>query len=309
MRAIRQLAFSTDRKLLKGALHCHSTRSDGEDPPSQVLKSYHQKGFDFVALTDHNVYNRTNDAPETGLTILPATEVDVDFASGVGCLHTVLIGKTTGEGQGYEQDQRFPSFLIERQEDFQPALDKHHAAGNLSILCHPGWSNIYTRQYERLKGNFALEVWNTGSALDCHMDMNNERDWDELLMQGQRIFAVATDDAHRVADCGYGWVRVNAENKVESIAAALEKGAFYSSCGPEIYDFCMDGDTACVSCSPCRSISFCRSGSPYKVVRDKDRLITEATFLVPPGYRYIRITVEDEFGRMAWTNPIFKDER
>ena len=49
----RQAAFIDSRKLLKGALHCHTTRSDGRGTPEEVLRKHAEHGYDFVALTDH----------------------------------------------------------------------------------------------------------------------------------------------------------------------------------------------------------------------------------------------------------------
>jgi predicted metal-dependent phosphoesterase TrpH len=39
---------------LKGALHCHTTCSDGKLAPLEVLRAHREQGFDFVALTDHD---------------------------------------------------------------------------------------------------------------------------------------------------------------------------------------------------------------------------------------------------------------
>ena len=58
-----------------------------------------------------------------------------------------------------------------------------------------------------------------------------------MLFDGHRIYGVATDDGHAMNEHCVGWVRVNAKNDVESILTGLQSGAFYSSCGPEIYDF------------------------------------------------------------------------
>tara|TARA_R110001592_G_scaffold217287_3_gene470947 strand:+ start:971 stop:1585 length:615 start_codon:yes stop_codon:yes gene_type:complete len=39
---------------LKGALHTHTTKSDGKLHPEEVLRVYRDLGFDFIALTDHD---------------------------------------------------------------------------------------------------------------------------------------------------------------------------------------------------------------------------------------------------------------
>src|SRR3972149_5374078 len=40
---------------LKGNLHTHSRWSDGDDVPEMVIDGYKKAGYDFVALSDHNV--------------------------------------------------------------------------------------------------------------------------------------------------------------------------------------------------------------------------------------------------------------
>ena len=73
---LRQSAFTGDRPLLKGALHCHTTRSDGKGTPEEVIRLHRNRGYDFMALTDHRKYNYENYAPETGMLILPGMEMD-----------------------------------------------------------------------------------------------------------------------------------------------------------------------------------------------------------------------------------------
>jgi len=40
----------------KGALHTHTLWSDGRNLPEVVLKTYRDRGFDFVCLSDHNIF-------------------------------------------------------------------------------------------------------------------------------------------------------------------------------------------------------------------------------------------------------------
>jgi predicted metal-dependent phosphoesterase TrpH len=44
--------------LLKGCLHCHTTCSDGELAPQEVVEAYQARGYDFIALTDHDYFPR-----------------------------------------------------------------------------------------------------------------------------------------------------------------------------------------------------------------------------------------------------------
>ena len=185
----------------------------------------------------------------------------------------------------------------------QRVLDAHHANKNMTIYCQPEWSGTPAREFDQLRGNFAMEIWNTGCALENGLD-TNAYGWDEVLMTGQRIFGVAVDDCHHLPHCCKGWVRVNAEKDLNAILAALRQGAFYSSCGPEIYDFRVEAGKAVVECSPSESIAFRWGHLPTRVVRG-DVPITRAEFDVPPYLTYLRAVVTDEAGRRAWTNPIF----
>src|SRR5687768_16599984 len=43
------------RKWYKGNLHTHSYWSDGDEYPEMIMDWYKTGGYDFVALTDHNI--------------------------------------------------------------------------------------------------------------------------------------------------------------------------------------------------------------------------------------------------------------
>lgn len=302
---LRQDAFTTKRPMLKGALHSHSTRSDGKSTPQRVLSLYREMGYDFAALTDHRIYNFTNFAPESGLTLLPGMELDANFTLDYGhrCLHTVCLGADDPSNL-FMQDQRFDRLQIHAPEDYQPHLDSVLAHGNLAIYCHPQWSSTPARCFETLRGYFAMEIWNTGCVMDNDMD-KDAACWDELLGMGHRLFGVATDDGHCEEQQGGGYVLVNAENTVPAILAALKQGCFYSSCGPVIRDFYILDDVAYVHTDPCSAILFQDDRHPTTVVRDKNGLLTQAALPLHSDFGYIRATVLDQKGRRAWTNPIF----
>ncbi len=305
---IRQQAFTGEnKKLLKGGLHCHTTRSDGQGDPAEVIRLHKQNGYDFLAITDHRKYNYENFAPETDITILPGMEFDNAIRPDgiVRSFHTVCIGPAKADGNGYEQDEVFSSGTAKDQFEYQAYLDRIHEKKNLTVYCHPEWSSTPARYFDQMKGNFAMEIWNSGCARNCNQDKDAAY-WDELLGQGQRIWGVASDDGHGMADHCNGWVRVNAENNIPSILKALEAGAFYSSCGPEIFDFYVDGDMAVIECSNAAMICLHSDGHPGRIVRGD---LTRAEFKLSNhwcgDYRYVRISITDKEGRKAWTNPIF----
>lgn len=308
---IKQAAFEGERKLLKGGLHCHTTRSDGRGMPEDVMKMHKENGYDFLAITDHRVYNFCNFAPETGMLIIPGMEIDQNLPAeaGIHCYHTVVLGREKKDGNPYEQGQQFSSGRVSGQEEFQKILDEYHNNGQMTLYCHPEWSNTPARDFEKLEGNFAMEVWNSGCVYENGLDTNAAY-WDEILGQGKRIYGCAVDDGHQMHHHCLGWVHVNAEKNVDSVLNALKNGAFYSSCGPEIKDFYInDEGRAVVECSPVADIAFRSWGSPCRRAFSDGDTLTRLEGAVPKGAKYIRVTVMDSKGRRAWSNPIFLDQQ
>jgi len=307
---IRQAAFENSEKMLKGGLHCHTTRSDGAGAPDEVIRLHVKNGYDFLALTDHRYYNYQNFAPETDITIVPGMEFDSTFEDGWApeqygfrCFHTVCIGPDN-ETNGFKQDEKYDSGISKNQEEYQPYLDWIHKNNNLTIYCHPEWSSTPARYFDKMKGNFAMEIWNSGCAISCDMDTNAAY-WDELLGQGQKIYGVATDDGHGMhAHCN-GWVMVNSENKVPAILDALKDGKFYSSCGPVIKDFYVEDGVVHVECEGASCIQFISDKHPTTQIKGEN--LTHGEMKMRNKYHYIRVSVIDADGKRAWTNPIFLD--
>ena len=306
---IRQTAFEQNApKMLKGALHCHTTRSDGKGDPADVIRLHKENNYDFMALTDHRRYNRINYAEDVDITIIPGMEFDNTFVreNGFRCFHTVCIGPND-ETKGFAHEERFESGKAADQFEYQPYLDWIHENGNMTIYCHPEWSSTPARYFEKQQGNFAMEFWNTGCAYEDDMDTNAAY-WDEILGQGIRIYGVATDDGHPMYQHCKGWVMVNSENDVNSILTALKEGKFYSSCGPVIKDFYVEDGVAHVECEPAARIQFICDQHPtrqFPAPLEQDHLITSVEIDLKDSYQYIRACVIDEQGRRAWTNPIF----
>lgn len=93
---------------------------------------------------------------------------------------------------------------------------------------------------------------------------------------------------------------------LDSIMESLRTGAFYSTLGPEISDLALEDGELAVKCSPAQSIVFkaeCSRGS--RVLAPEGELLTEATYNVPNGAKYVRVEITDATGKKAWSNPFF----
>ena len=299
---IRQSAFTGNKKLLKGAIHCHTTRSDGDCSPEETMQIHADNNYDFLAITDHRQYNYKTYLPESGITIIPGMEIDATFDREIGfrTYHTVCLGPDD-ETNGFAQDEKFVCENVKTQEDFQKYLDIVHAKNNITFYCHPEWSGTPPRYFDRLQGNFAMEIWNSGGADENFMD-TNALYWDDMLGMGHKLWGVAVDDGHQAHHHGKGWVMVNADNDVKSILEALTEGRFYSSCGPVIKDFYVeDGKVYIETEGECAKIWFSADAHPNKQFENTDHAEAD----LRDDYVYVRAIVMDKEGRRAWTNPIF----
>ena len=76
-----------------------------------MVRYHYQHGYDFLAITDHCIYNCKNWASEVPITIIPEMEFDNAFERdrGFRCFHTVCIGPSREDGNGFEQDERVES--------------------------------------------------------------------------------------------------------------------------------------------------------------------------------------------------------
>ena len=306
---IQQAAFKKGKPFLKGALHCHTTRSDGQSTPEEAVRLHYENGYQFMAITDHDMINHVNPCPEIPMTMLSGMEREMDMAGPAHdrplSLHVVGVG-VPGDARTPAQDTRLPHYPpSDCADDAQGMIDEMHSFGMITHYCHPEWSSTPARYFENQKGNFAMEIWNSGCVIEDDMDADAAY-WDEILGQGKKIYGVATDDGHAMHQHCVGWVMVNAENNINSILEALESGKFYSSCGPEIYDFYVEDGKAVVECSPACKVRFHCDKHPTRISRSDDGTLTHAELGVN-GYKYIRAVVIDKDGKFAWTNPIYLD--
>ena len=173
---------------LRGALHTHSTCSDGELTPAEVVEVYSKLGFDFVALTDHDFlmkpgcYDGLPDS-RNGTLIFPAIELTV-FERGY--FHITRISGDRDElyilAHPAEYDMTLDQ-IVERIETIRESMPVH-----------------------------AVEVTSKGFY-------TAEYDVDEIAYP-----KVATDDSHTEFGCGRAWIELDCEKDKDAIIHAIKQG-------------------------------------------------------------------------------------
>ncbi|MCX7598142.1 MAG: CehA/McbA family metallohydrolase [Armatimonadetes bacterium] len=283
---------------LKGALHVHTTNSDGKLSPQEVVDTYRQAGYDFVVLTDHGRVTPPDTVDGQGMVVLGGAEVGIGRTQHGGTYHLVAVGLKDQLPEGLSQATLGEAVALLR------------AQGALVYLAHPYWSLLTLE--DLLAADFdGLEVFNAGCEYETrHGDAVQHVDW--MMARDRMPRLIAVDDSHfGFWDACGGWTMVKAADRTpEAILEALRAGFSYASAGPIFEDLELCEDGLVVRSSPVRAVTMIRPGagqgwttdSTY-TTRPRDTTTTEAVAPVPMGTPF-RIEVIDAQGRKAWMNPM-----
>jgi hypothetical protein len=316
--------FMRGGSFYKGNLHCHSTLSDGSLEPDEVVRRYKEAGYAFLGLSDHNRYFNTTEYDTDEFIMIPAIEWTVrEPKDGIKGHHihgiwgtSKMIEKAKSEDKIIPHLKTFKPWIWEGTHTVQKCVDYLRDSGNLAIYNHPIWSRLELDDLLNTEF-FGLEIFN----YDCEVGDGTELAtlyWDQLLRRGRKVFGFASDDAHlgMPVDSPYystfgGWIVVIAKELTrEALAEAMVQGSFYSSSGPEIFEYDIDGEEIVVRCSPVDRIHFIayeRRGRTFRTTAGET--ISEARYHMHGDETFVRVECIDGRGRVAWTNPIFVKER
>jgi hypothetical protein len=294
---IKLSPFSLPGRWFKGNLHTHTTQSDGLLTPEQAIAWYRERGYDFIAITDHWVLSRGQGlAPNGDFITLSGAELHGDS------YHMLALGIPALPDQGLADDPQVMAAQV-------------LAMGGLPFIAHPYWTGQTSAEVALIKGILGIEVFNSVCEKQVGRGYAGVH-WDDLLAQGLRLGGLAVDDVHwKYGEEGQGFVMVRAERLDEpSILEALRRGHYYASTGPQINDLQIvrqeDGSLALqVRCSPCRSITFHASGPRGRRFEAPDGgLLDSASWPIHAEQVYLRVECRDAQGNIAWTNPLFVED-
>ena len=302
----RRCLLGGGRLRLRGNCHCHSTFSDGALSPEETVARYRDAGYDFLYLTEHSDYLTHGRFPDfnaldsSALRVLPGVEYrattvryGVSRRAYVLGLNTLQLSSSPGTDQ-------------------QTVIDAINADGGIAILCCTYWDGRTSSEMVDLRGVTGIEVYNAtcqGAVCKGHAVTH----WDELLESGMRLYGLAVDDCHFSAwpDFGLGWiVAATGEKTPEAISEAIRSGRFYSSCGPTIEEWSLQGSEIVFRCSDATVVACNGTASAGRVVRAPlGETLTECTFDLSEKWAsdlpWLRFSCRDPDGRWAWTNPIW----
>ena len=234
----------------KGDFHMHSTCSDGAHSPEYVAASCRKTGFDFMALTDHRLYEPSLVAKRAmadfgcDMLVSPGEEVHLPD----NAVHIINFGgKSSVNKLASENEQAYRAAVAEYMKSvpekydevtrFQVAasewaFDRIRECGGVAMFCHPYWrprNHNYIgedtidliMEHNRFD---VLEVIGGFEPFEYEGNLLSVSRWQQEKAKGKKIPVAGVSDSH---DCdvsltGWYYTIVFAEElSFDSLAAAI----------------------------------------------------------------------------------------
>ncbi|WP_437672678.1 PHP domain-containing protein [Sorangium sp. So ce131] len=294
----------------RGNLHTHTSLSDGDSAPDDVVRWYRENGYAFVALTDHNqrVDPTMSPAsqPSPNFVVIPGEEVTMTAEGRPVHVNALCTQRTIGGGH-------FPT----KVEALRWAIGRVRAEGGVALINHPNfdWA-LSAGDIMAAPPAELLEIYSGHPYVHTEGDAtrpSHEAIWDVVLTArgpaGAGIAAVAVDDLHQLvpessappAGPGRAFIEVfSREVSSAAICNALARRRLYASSGARLRRIAVAEDSFSVwPAATGAVVEFVGAGGR---VLDRQRLLTgRATYRLRGGERYVRARVTQPDGKRAWT--------
>jgi hypothetical protein len=256
-------------RFFKGNLHTHSYWSDGNTFPEEVARWYRDHGYQFLAVTDHNIlqegrktkvigkdtvvlrelagYRKEFEKPGEFL-LLTAEEISDKSENKPVHMNGFNLTEVVKPTGGITVTECLASDVIAIRKALEPS-------GNPAwiVVNHPNFGWGLTADAMARCGARFFEVYNGHPGVRNYGDSihpGTEALWDQAnkwrVDHGQKLMlGIATDDAHHYdqfevgkANPGRGWTMVRAGKlSPADLYKSMDNGDFYASTGIELLDF------------------------------------------------------------------------
>ncbi len=279
----------------KGQLHTHTTASDGKIETTDLIEKYKNKGYNFLAITDHNKITINKEYDDESFITIQGEELTI-----VNPFWPL----------GRHLNRLFISDKIEKNK--LENVDEILNFDGINVINHPATiSGLGTQRWDidfllKLDNIKFIEIANHFSD-----ESSNIKYWHILMNnygKSRPIWAFAVDDSHRLEDVDKNWIKVKADEiSVKALKKALKRGSFYCTQGPDA-DFFVHNNLITVKLENKYKIKFIDAEN--KVV--KKGLSKEESYKVQGDEGFIRIEIIDkEKQKKMWSQPFWlvgKDE-
>lgn len=302
----KEIFIDKNKICIKGNLHTHSNKSDGIYSIKELLKIYKENSYDFIAITDHDIF--CDDDIEDEIVLIHGIEAS--------CLY---VGKDKTKGaythfccfapyRKVKPQIHYYKNCSELQENIKELKQEY----SLIQLNHPLFCRFLDNEFIKLEGYQLIEIYNHDDFLEESGMQNSEQLIRELLNHKKKVFVTAGDDFHgpykkvKNDKCFGGYIMVNASKNEEDILQAIKNGKFYATTGPQILDYRIENGKLAIETSPVKRIIFYSNMRKCKnIFCEEDFEITKGEYLLNGEEFYVWAKIIDKDGNIAWTQPIY----
>ena len=336
---MKKILLGGKKNFYRGNMHCHSNLSDGKFTPEELKRIYKEKGYSFLAITDHEFFvNHSDLDDENFITITSAEYAIKQFPEqstlknfNMKVCHLNFYAKKQDNDYCVDYNSVYDHYstneLLSKMNKPDSDTPRVYGAEGINKLIknandhgffvcynHPRWSLENYGDYCGYEGLWGVEIYNHACAVGGLYDYDINV-LDDMLRDGKRVFASCGDDNHNGGDVplrsSFGasvWVNAD-ELSYGAIIDGLISGNFYSSQGPVINELCVEDGKVYIKCSDAKRISYSTRGRRTAVVNAPEgETVNEAVFEIRDTDEYFRIDVLDGEGMHANTQAYFIDE-
>jgi hypothetical protein len=288
----------------KGNVHTHTTLSDGGSSPEQTIAWYRSHGYQFLALTDHNILSRPAryaSLQEPGFVLLSGEEITMtgnkrQVHVNALCTQTRIPGGAFGSAAAA----------------LSTAISQVRMQGGVAIVNHPNfdWA-LSAADVTDARDAALLEIASGHPYVHSAGDAthpSHEALWDIALSSGADFMGVGVDDEHHIdvssdppATPGRAWIATFGEvTDAAPICAALGLGDLYASTGVDLKRITVRDQRYEVEPVQAHAVVVFvgAGGRELARVRPKDG---PAVYTLRGDEGYVRARVELSDGKRAWT--------
>ena len=240
----------------KADFHAHSNESDGSPQPAETVEEHYKKGFDILALTDHNVmnttWNRKDDPTGKGRTYLTDKRLqEITYGTDRDGRGMVAIMNADEQSVSDHLNTFFTPFNNAAGATLESNIAKTQELGGICHINHPG------RYYggKNTSGTAGEEAANNPANIKKYVDLFMKYDscvgmeiinkldgdsysdrilWDNILKEtmpdGRFVWGFSNDDTHSNEATGHSYnMMLMPTNNPAEVRKAMESGAFYAS--------------------------------------------------------------------------------
>lgn len=330
----------------KANLHAHTTVSDGRNTAGEMRDYYRSRGYSILAVTDHELLVDHTALSQPDFLMLTGYEYafsekfyDPETPEGIADyqhMHTLEFNLYPRDEHNVTHICFDKDFVIHGEkwrcdtvksvgrndhraltlENVQEFIDTANEAGFIVSLNHPRHSFYTPAFFGKLRGLFAVELFNQGTYYLA--DDYNPQTYDDMIRMGHRIGAIGADDNHRARIDGdeedirpWAHTIVIADSlSHDDVFRALEKKDFYATQGPRFEEIYAEDGVAHLAFEKVKYVIMHTNFRHYRMFSAPNgEFLTEAKFPLPLEEKeFFRFEIIDSYGRRAVTRAYFPDE-